>query len=607
MGWKSVARGGLSRRNDTYYIRLRVPEELVKSIGKTHVTKSLKTTDYKIAKDRYVRQAAEVLAEFDRHRNSAIRDNLASNAIITAQRFDDLSIVELRAKAGAWFRREHQALPYAYSFLSERNDPNRGDDADPSFDDEFETKDQAIWSLSRLLHTLTTGSPAEVDDALTPIIAHFCREENIACERVRRSDNTFATETRIAADVESPKYRTFRTMILRGKTELLQQQIAYLSGQAMDFGDRNIAAAYKAPFRVTKGSITLEELIGEFLADPSRRNMKRTLELNYSFLFRILREVLGAEKLLSEVTRDDCKAVRELLLRLPTNVTKRFPDLPFEKAAAEAAKKGVGKMSGVTINSHLHKMSALFNFAVKEERMDRNPARGLAISGFDHSEEDRLPFSSAQLKLIFAAPIYRGCENDQDGWARVGDARPRGTKFWIPLIALFHGLRLNEICQLRTEDIGEEDGVPFFHIRNGEKGQRVKSEAGRRKVPVHPTFTEFGFCEFVEKCRNQGQTRIFSDLKKDSRGYYSDGFQKWFSRFLEDAGASSEKTSFHSFRHCWRDALRRGHVPQERARLLGGWKRTATDEKYGSDLTVKELLIEVSKVQYDLDLFHLKA
>jgi integrase len=396
----------------------------------------------------------------------------------------------------SWFRREHQNIPYAYPFLFDRNDPRNGvEDADLSTEDEYETKDQAIWSHSRLLHTLTAGHPAAVDEALNPIIVHFCKEENIICERVKRFENSFATETRVATDPDSPKYKTFRTMILRGKIALLQQQVAYLSGQVVSLADQNIAAAYKAPYRVTKGSITLDELIAEFMNDPSRRNIKRNLELSYNFLFRILREVLGAEKLLSEITRDDCKAVRALLLRLPSNSTKRFPDWKLEKIAAEAGLKGLSKMSGVTVNSHLHKMSALLNFAVKEERMDRNPARGLAISGHEHSEEDRLPFNEDQLKAIFNAPIYSGCKNDKEGWSTVGTARPRGTKFWIPLIALFHGLRLNEICQLRTVDIEQEEGVPYFFIRPGEKEQRVKSDAGKRRVPLHPMMAEFGFHE----------------------------------------------------------------------------------------------------------------
>ncbi|MBY5393157.1 MULTISPECIES: tyrosine-type recombinase/integrase [Rhizobium] len=96
-----------------------------------------------------------------------------------------------------------------------------------------------------------------------------------------------------------------------------------------------------------------------------------------------------------------------------------------------------------------------------------------------------------------------------------------------------------------------------------------------------------------------GRDRLFPDLKKDSRGCYSDGFQKWFSRFLEKQGAKEDKTSFHSFRHNWADAMRLAGVSQERRRLIGGWKRTATDEKYGSDLPITEINNELSKVTYE--------
>jgi hypothetical protein len=49
----------------------------------------------------------------------------------------------------------------------------------------------------------------------------------------------------------------------------------------------------------------------------------------------------------------------------------------------------------------------------------------------------------------------------------------------------------------------------------------------------------------------------------DSRGRYSDRFQKWFSRFLAKAGANTPGTSHHSFRHNFRDALRDAQVSDE--------------------------------------------
>jgi hypothetical protein len=52
--------------------------------------------------------------------------------------------------------------------------------------------------------------------------------------------------------------------------------------------------------------------------------------------------------------------------------------------------------------------------------------------------------------------------------------------------------------------------------------------------------------------------------------------------------------------------MREAGVPQERVRLIGGWKRTSTDEKYGVGLSAKSLLKDLKKVKYpSLDLDHL--
>ena len=73
------------------------------------------------------------------------------------------------------------------------------------------------------------------------------------------------------------------------------------------------------------------------------------------------------------------------------------------------------------------------------------------------------------------------------------------------------------------------------------------------------------------------------DLPKGKRGYYSDPFQKWFSRFLAHIGAKTPKTSFYSFRHCYRDAVREADISPERVRALGGWtSKGGAEEIYGA-------------------------
>jgi integrase len=85
-------------------------------------------------------------------------------------------------------------------------------------------------------------------------------------------------------------------------------------------------------------------------------------------------------------------------------------------------------------------------------------------------------------------------------------------------------------------------------------------------------------------------------------------FQKWWARFTKQAGAARPRTSFHSFRHAFRDALREADISTERARALGGWSRgDGADAGYGDGLRPGTLALEIAKVTYPgLDLSHLR-
>ena len=125
-------------------------------------------------------------------------------------------------------------------------------------------------------------------------------------------------------------------------------------------------------------------------------------------------------------------------------------------------------------------------------------------------------------------------------------------------------------------------------------------------LPVHPELIKIGFLEFVEERRQMGDKQLFTELKMDGRRYYSGRFQKWFARFLKSSGAARKKTSFHSFRHNFRDALREGGVGRDAVLALGGWTTGGTEEIYGTGLQPKTRATEIAKIRYDgLDLSHL--
>jgi integrase len=363
---------------------------------------------------------------------------------------------------------------------------------------------------------------------------------------------------------------------------------------------------------------TIDDVFRLFLADPAKARSRKT-EMHYETLNAIVTDVWGRGRVLRSIDREACRDLLEVLRWLPSNPTKRFPKLTTVQAADMAkAKKLASTLSAASVNGYMTKLRSVFNFAVNEGWLDRNPARGLRVADPVRRRDKRLPFSNDQLHLIFNAPLYTGCADDWHGYATPGSAFPRRGRFWVPLIAIFAGLRLNEACQLDVSDIQTVEGVDCISVSGGmaaaETEKRLKTASSERLIPIHPSLREIGFMMFVEGRRAAGGKKLFPELQASPTGYFSDPFSKWFRRFLAKAGAARPRTCFHSFRHCYRDALREARIDHEIALALGGWASgngkdgAETAAAYGRGYRVETLSAAIAKVSYPgLDLSHLMA
>lgn len=266
-------------------------------------------------------------------------------------------------------------------------------------------------------------------------------------------------------------------------------------------------------------------------------------------------------------------------------------------------------MTRLTASSYLSAFSTLMEFAIARGMRADNPTTGLSVGVDGVAAKDRRhPFSTEQLIKIFRAPLYTGCLNDEAGYARVGNQVIRRGRFWVPLISLFTGMRMNEICQLLLGDVAQRDGIDVIIVAADDAGvKRVKTAAGERFVPIHPELKQCGLLQYRDAAIARGETRLFPELTAaKSSGYLSDNFSKWFANFLRSCGAAQPRTSFHSFRHNYRDALREADISAERVRALGGWSSGRTEDDYGSGLRASTLDREIEKVRYEnLDLSHL--
>jgi integrase len=370
-----------------------------------------------------------------------------------------------------------------------------------------------------------------------------------------------------------------------------------------------------------ESSPTLGELLTRYRKHQEAAKRSKSSLMAYELPARILREEFGEREPLSAITRARVESLIEILRDVPQNASQRYPGLTLREAVAAAEKAAdVRRLKRVTLIGYHANIGAIFKFGVAHGMMKENPAANPYLRetfGEESVVEPRAQFTVSQLNRLFRAPLYTGCIDDENGYARVGPSKPRRGRFWIPLLALFHGMRCNEACQLYTQDVKERDGIPFFAIReeleNGEKcDKNLKTRQSRREVPIHPELERVGFLDFVNERRgDHASRRLFPDLAVGGKGYFSNPFSKWFGRFVEKALGLGVQATFHSFRHQFRDACRVARLDAEIVALLAGWEPGGAGGKvmnhYGRGPEFFPLLAEaIAKVRYaGLDLSHL--
>ncbi|MDQ6911683.1 MAG: site-specific integrase [Verrucomicrobiota bacterium] len=427
----------------------------------------------------------------------------------------------------------------------------------------------------------------------------------------------FLAQENLSLPEDSETFLSLRELFRRALVENKQRTLERIDNKhtaASDAYFKDVSAYTLPPAK----PVSLGELLDrhqQWLIE-ARRSLKT--QSTYETPKNLLRDLFGNSKPADHFTREEIREAVGLLRRMPSNAKKRYPGFSLVDAIAEADRRGdIRRLAPKSLKNYYRNLFALFRWGVDESILRENPLKGRNIRElfeFEEEEKEKVVFSVPQLKELFDAPLYAGCVDDQRGYNRKGDQRPRKGRFWSPLIGLFHGFRSNEVTQLNTEDIKEEDGLLYFFIRrrtedNTEDEKRTKNIGSKRKVPVHRELLRIGFAEFVNQRRGDFKNRrLFPELTRGKRGYVSDPFGKWFGRFVKKTLGEECHATFHSFRHMFVSALREADVLLEHREALGGWhpRGRSAEKLYGKPISLRRLHEEISKVQYPgLKLDHL--
>nr|WP_112875292.1 site-specific integrase [Paracoccus endophyticus] len=331
----------------------------------------------------------------------------------------------------------------------------------------------------------------------------------------------------------------------------------------------------------------LSEKVKEWIAEKSRADWSNKAQDDHRHWLSVFTEVAG-DKPLTEYGKADGLRFKAVLMKLPPNISKvkEIRGLSIVDAAGKAEALGMEAMSIANYNKAMARVGSFFKWAKANTAEEvRDPVDGLRLKDPIRDQDKRDPITTGHLTTLFSSPVWRSCRSERFA-SQPGNVVISGHwKFWLPLISLWSGARSNEIGQLLLADIKHEDGVDYLHVIADTEGKRVKTRAGRRKVPIHDQLKALGFMDLVDdrRKRYRPEDRIFPDLKVGANGYHSHNVTKFFSPYMEKIGIKTEKTAFHSLRHNFQDACRHAKMFPGHREAIAGREEGGVGGAYGGE------------------------
>jgi integrase len=252
-----------------------------------------------------------------------------------------------------------------------------------------------------------------------------------------------------------------------------------------------------------------------------------------------------------------------------------------------------------TIKRHFSALGRLFTYLKRRgEYEGENPAHGFEFPSKGRARDKRKMWEGDLLRKLFVSPVWAGCLSE-DGRSSPGSLIIKDNKYWLPILGLFHGNRLEEFAQLRRSDVRCEGDIWFLDI-NDEGTKQLKNEQSKRRVPIHPRLKQLGFLDYVWAVTSKPEDQVFPDLQPggpDGKLGYS--FTKWWTRYRKDIGVYTRGLDYHAFRGSVATKLAAVGVSLDlRNELLGHEGKSVDERVYQKGLPLNVLAEAIARVEW---------
>lgn len=266
--------------------------------------------------------------------------------------------------------------------------------------------------------------------------------------------------------------------------------------------------------------------------------------------------------------------------------------------AAEGRKVGTKKRD-------LDRVKAFLNYAHKQ-------LGGPAVSGpltlemsYAEIHDSYEPFSPEDLFALFNSEAYKT------------NSFKKASQFWLPLLGLYTGARIDEPASMLLKDIVKEGDIWAFYMSGDEANGGGKNAYAPRWLPIHPVLIGLGFIEYVQLLKDEGHERLFPDIGAAARDGYGKRATTDFTAYRRGVGVGDDRLNpvtnkwegsstkvFHSFRATVSTGLVYADVDGATARRLVGHEAKDVHgkvyEKHLDQRWLVPALAALSKLDYGL-------
>ena len=227
-------------------------------------------------------------------------------------------------------------------------------------------------------------------------------------------------------------------------TELIgetQSQVQQVTVNQEVHTDQKVSSLSK--HQSTSISVGIDKFVGEKsnITNKSVWEIRHTLDL-------LIQEF--GDISLGKLNREMCVKFKDDLQKLPKNRTKlpQYRDLDFhELVKLNVVEKD--RISRTTVNNNLGYVSSFMKWCVINGYVDINFFEGMRLKKLIRVRDERDRFEEKELKQIFQKQNYIEFTEVE---------KQKYEYYWCPLISLFSGMRLNEICSLYLDNIIQAKG-----------------------------------------------------------------------------------------------------------------------------------------------------